>query len=480
MDTANIKKLFKDFTGKEAKIFLPLPPAGSERKYYRLGTDDGFSAIGAFNADITENKAFLYLSLHFRSKLISVPEIYRVSDDNMYYLMEDFGDIRLKDIVDENTRNGEFPANLIALYKRVLDNLIKFQVQGHEDLDYSVCYPRDSFDKRSILWDLNHFKYFFLKLSHIPYNENLLENDFQLLATNLDKISRSFFMFRDFQSRNIMVKNDELYFIDYQGGRKGALQYDLASLLFESRTNIPPEVRKELFRYYYDELLRLKIVNNNDSESFQRDFMSFALIRQLQAMGAYGLRGWIEGKPLFIQSIAYAVVNLEWILIDSSKSFDIYPEMLRVLTEITKNKKLRDKKEFNQEELVVRIYSFSYFRGIPDDFSGNGGGYVFDCRHILNPGSYPEFKYLTGLDKETETFFTENTTMHSFLNNVFPIIEMTVKRYLERDFKNLQVCFGCTGGQHRSVYAAQKLFEHLQSTGTKAKIEHLELNELNR
>ena len=477
MEITVLKKLFRDHFNSEASIFRTLPPAGSNRKYFRLADENGNSTIGAFNNDVPENKAFLSLSFHFRSKGLPVPEIFRISDDFKYYLQEDFGDTCLKDLVDKHRNDQNFPGKIVTLYKKSLEWLIKFQTEGHKGLDYTVCMPRDNFDSRSILWDLNHFKYFFLKLSRVPYNENKLEDDFFTLATDLDKINRDYFMYRDFQSRNIMVNGDKLYFIDYQGGRKGALQYDLASILFEARANLPSELREELFSYYFNELLKLGIVNT-DENAFREVYMNFALIRQLQAMGAYGLRGWIEGKPLFIQSIGYAIKNLEWIIKECSRNLNNYPELNRVLNEITKNKKLRNIEEPETGELLVRIYSFSYFRGIPDDISGNGGGYVFDCRHVHNPGKYPELSHLTGLDHDIEKFFIEKTNMKTYLNNVYAIIDQTVKTYRERDFKHLQVSFGCTGGKHRSVYAAQKLYEHLGNKGIKAEIEHLELKDL--
>ncbi len=477
MEIAVFRKLFRDYFHKELSVFKTLPPAGSQRKYFRLGVENEISVIGTFNNDIAENRAFLQFSAHFRSKALPVPEIFGISDDYKYYLQEDLGDICLKDLVDKHRSDTNFPDYLVSLYKQALHWLIKFQTEGNNGLDYSVSMPRDNFDSRSILWDLNHFKYFFLKLSNVPYNENLLEDDFITLAKDLDKIKRESFMYRDFQSRNIMIKDDKLYFIDYQGGRKGALQYDLASILFEARTNLPSEIREKLFRYYYNELLSLKIVNT-DEIGFREVYMNFALIRQLQAMGAYGLRGWIEGKPLFIQSIGYAVKNLEWIVNECKGSIIKYPELNRVLVEITKNKKLTSINDTETGELLVRIYSFSYFRGIPDDISGNGGGYVFDCRHIHNPGKYAELSFLNGLDQEIDKFFIEETNMVTFLNNVYSMIDQTVKAYMKRGFKHLQVSFGCTGGKHRSVYAAQKLYEHLQSRGIKANIEHLELKDL--
>lgn len=478
MHSENLKKLFKTHYGAVPDSVLPVSPMGSARKYFRLQTDNGITAIGTFNEDIAENRAFLGFSEHFMSKGFPVPEIYRISKNYRYYLQEDLGDVSLKHIADKERRINAFPDHLMSLYKKALLWLIRFQTEGHSGMDYSLCFPRDEFDTRSILWDLNHFKYFFLKLSEVPYDEDQLENDFQLFSKDLGQYSRDYFMYRDFQSRNIMIRNDELFFIDYQGGRKGSLYYDPASLLFEARADIPEAVRERLLNYYFDELLKRKIVNTDVSE-FKKIFLKFALIRQLQAMGAYGLRGMIQKKPLFLRSIPYALRNLGVIIEGCGNYLSGYPELKRVLIRLSENKKYTALLGKSPDELTVRIYSFSYLKGIPDDMAGHGGGYVFDCRHIENPGLIEAYKDLTGKEKEIKNYFLEKTEMERFLGNIYPIIDSTINKYREREYTDLQVCFGCTGGRHRSVYAAEKLAEHLRASGVKIILEHLEIKEEN-
>jgi aminoglycoside/choline kinase family phosphotransferase len=475
MDLNIVKALFQKQFGKECRETSLLVPAGSARQYYRLKNEDT-SVVGAYNLDTRENRAFLAFTRHFLAKGLSVPEVLAVSQDEKYYLLEDLGDTTLKDLTDSIKDGWDFPAQMIPWYRKVIDELIKFQIQGHERLDYSVCIPRDAFDYRSILWDLNHFKYFFLKLSGIPFDEEKLENDFQKLSNKLDQVERNSFLFRDFQSRNIMIKNDKLYFIDYQGGRKGALQYDIATLLFEARTNIAPHQREELLQYYLEKISDVK------NGSFNRDeFMScyylFALVRQLQAMGAYGLRGWVQKKPLFLQSVPFAMQNLNYFLSTENKSFREFPEICRLMEIMIKDENLNRPLPAKGEKLCVRINSFSYRKSIPDDLTGEGGGFVFDCRGIHNPGRYPEYFNLTGIDPEVEKFFEEKTEMAEFMKDVFSLTDRSVKTYIERDFKNLQISFGCTGGQHRSVYAAQKLAAHLEHNPfLNVLVEHLELN----
>ncbi len=478
MDIKVLKELFKNKFSVECSEIKLLVPAGSARQYYRLKNGNHI-AVGAYNKDIRENMAFLSFSRHFLSKGLPVPEIFLVSDDEKYYLLEDLGDITLKHMSDSLKKGWDFPLEMIPWYKKVIDALIQFQIEGHKGIDYSVCIPRDSFDSRSILWDLNHFKYFFLKLSGIPFDEEKLENDFQNLAKKLDAVERDSFLFRDFQSRNIMIKDNSIYFIDYQGGRKGALQYDIATLLFEARTNISAEIRDELLSYYLEGIV--KVMNTGfNKELFLSTYLLFALVRQLQAMGAYGLRGWVEKKPLFLQSVPFAMQNLKYFLKAGGKEFRQFPELFRLMEIMVDDEALNKPMPESGDKLCVRINSFSYHKAIPNDLTGEGGGFVFDCRGIHNPGRYSEFKSLTGKDTEVQKFFEGKTDMESFLKDVFSIIDRTTKNYIEREFRNLQVCFGCTGGQHRSVYAAEKLAEHLEhNRSLTVLLEHRELKGFN-
>ena len=344
----------------------------------------------------------------------------------------------------------------------MIDCLLQIQFGG-QNIDYSYSYPREVFDEQSVRWDLNYFKYNFLKLAYIPFDEQLLENDFDTLVSYLSRIDSATFLYRDFQSRNIMLvgeKND-LYFIDYQGGRRGPLHYDLASLLYDAKAEMPIEVRQQLLNYYIDELSQLISI---DSKQFEQEFYLFVLLRIMQAMGAYGYRGLYEGKEHFVKSIAHARSNMQWILQNKTLPI-VVPHLNDVWHSIVESKLLNQKvATFEQSEmLTVSVNSFSFKRGYPTDASGNGGGFVFDCRALPNPGRYPKYKNFTGRDFEVIDFFKDYSEMDEFLNLVYDIVSRSVKRYQERRFTNLQVNFGCTGGQHRSVYCAEKLAQYLKN-----------------
>jgi aminoglycoside/choline kinase family phosphotransferase len=446
---------FLQYFGREAGSFEMLPLSGSYREYARLKSGD-ISAIGAFNSDTKENRAFLSFSGNFMDCGLPVPQIYAVSDDYSIYLQEDLGNITLFDFLSKTRASEGFSKTIVEEYKKVLVQLPRIQVSAGKTMDYSVCYPRAEFDRQSMMWDLNYFKYYFLKLAKIPFDEQLLEDDFQKFTGYLLSAENQYFMYRDFQSRNVMLKDNKVYFIDYQGGRRGPLQYDLASLLYDGKADIPPLVREELFEYYLDELEKIISV---DRFEFMRFFKGFVLIRIMQAMGAYGFRGFYEKKEHFLKSIPFALDNLENLL----KKLDLpvdFPELIKVLDLVSHSSFLRS---IGQKEhtLTVRITSFSYKKGIPADPSGNGGGFVFDCRGIHNPGRYPEYKTLTGMDLSVQQFLEDKSEMPVYIQTAISMVEQSVKAYLKRGFTNLSVNFGCTGGQHRSVYAAEKLADHL-------------------
>ncbi len=448
--------LFREYTGQAAATFDMLPQSGSYREYCRMGAG-GFTAIGTFNADIPENRAFLTFSRHFRACGLPVPEIYAVSEDSTLYLQEDLGSETLFDFLGKVRVNEGFSRTIADEYKKVLALLPAIQVTAGSKIDYSVCYPREAFDKQSMMWDLSYFKYYFLKLARIPFDEQLLEDDFDRFTGYLLSAGSDFFMYRDFQSRNVMLRDGKVYFIDYQGGRKGALQYDLASLLYDGKADIPQPVRDELFEFYLDALEKILPV---DRYEFLRFYKGFVLIRIMQAMGAYGFRGFYEKKEHFLKSIPYALDNLDRLM----KKLDLpveLPELVKVLERVAHSPFLRS---IGQAEhvLTVRITSFSYKRGIPEDPSGNGGGFVFDCRAIHNPGKYQEYKMLTGRDEAVARFLEDKSEMPSFLRLVTTLVKQSVKKYNERGFTHLAVNFGCTGGRHRSVYAAIKLAGYLQ------------------
>ncbi len=452
-----IEQLFEQQFGEKPTKVTLLPPSGSYREYCRLKSNNR-SVIGAWNADIKENTAFLSFTDAFRKNNIPVPEVYAVSADSQKYLLEDLGDTTLFDFLTHTRETEGFSETIIDEYRKVLKQLPQIQIVAGKDMDYSVCYPREAFDKQSMMWDLNYFKYYFLKLAKVPFDEQALEDDFQTFSDYLLSAPSDYFLFRDFQSRNVMLKDGGVYFIDYQGGRRGALQYDLASLLYDGKADIPPEIRTLLFRYYLDELRNFLPVNEHEFTSY---FNGFVLIRIMQAMGAYGFRGFYEKKEHFLKSIPYAIRNLQNLLPELNLPVEL-PELKNVLDQLTQSEAL---KEIGQpkNKLTVLITSFSYKKGIPKDPSGNGGGFVFDCRALNNPGRHIEFKHLTGKDPAVQKFLRQNSEMKWFLKPVKALVDQSVKNYLERGFTNLSVSFGCTGGQHRSVYAAEKLAVHLRN-----------------
>jgi len=449
----NIKNLFETWSGEKAQVISAMPQSGSYRQYYRI-SGNSKSAIGAFNPDHKENKAFITFSKHFRSIGLNVPEFYLDDKNSVTYLIEDLGDVSLFSFLSENRNLKEFPEKVTSYYKNSLEHLIRFQFEGSEGLDYSVCYPRSSFDKQSIMWDLNYFKYYFLKLTKTVFDEQLLENDINKFAEFLLSAEMNNFMYRDFQSHNIMIKDEKLYFIDYQGGRKGALQYDVASLLYDAKADVPQKIRDELVEFYIQHLNRRTKINRKE---FLNHYYGYILIRILQAMGAYGFRGLYENKVHFLKSIPYSIKNLKY-LIDNNLLPDGFPELRKSLAKIINNDELsKFGYHETQDKLKVTINSFSYKNGIPLDLSGNGGGFVFDCRALPNPGRLEKFKELTGRNKEVIFFLENESTVKNFLENVSKISEVSIKNYIERKFTSLVINFGCTGGQHRSVYSAEKL-----------------------
>jgi aminoglycoside/choline kinase family phosphotransferase len=449
--------LFESHFKEEVTFFEQLPASGSYREYARMKSAS-HQLVGAYNQDIKENQAFLEFSAHFRNKNIPVPHIYAVNNNMDCYLQEDLGNTTLFDFISKTREEEGFSSKIVDEYKKVLRELPRIQLVAGKDIDYSVCYPREAFDKQSMMWDLNYFKYYFLKLAKIPFDEQALEDDFQVFSDYLLAVDNNAFLYRDFQSRNIMLKDGKVYFIDYQGGRKGALQYDLASLLYDAKANIPEAEREELLEFYLDELNQYKQV---DRAKFKSLFGGYVLIRIMQAMGAYGFRGFYEKKEHFLKSIPFALKNLETLLAKNTIQAKL-PELFKVLKAVTESVFLKTISPSN-DRLTVRISSFSYKKGIPHDPSGNGGGFVFDCRAIHNPGRYAEYKHLTGKDPQVQEFLEEKSTIASFMASVISLVSQSVEVYSSRGFSHLCVSFGCTGGQHRSVYAAEKLAEYLRN-----------------
>lgn len=462
-----VKQLFFEWKGCQPQKLDALPLSGSDRRYFRLSADNE-SVIAVFNSDIKENKAFLAFSKSFADVNLSVPKILAQSKNELVYLQEDLGDITLFAHLSEVRKKNGWTNSLTELYKKVLSSLPAFQLC--KGVDYNLCYPRSAFDLQSMKWDLSYFKYYFLKLAKIPFDEQLLENDFDTFTNFLLEAKSDFFLYRDFQSRNIMLKNNEIFFIDYQGGRKGALQYDLASLLWDAKANIPNDVRQELLNYYLD-LLEKQIPV--DRKRFTNYYYGYVLVRIMQALGAYGFRGFYERKTHFLQSIPFALNNLQWILDNIDIPVDI-PVLKSLLKELANSEDLRNLSSDNKK-LVVRVSSFSYKRTIPIDPSGNGGGFVFDCRGLPNPGREKKYRAFTGKDQCVIDYFAEHPVIEEFIAHAKNIVDISAKNYIERDFASLMISFGCTGGQHRSVFCAEAMAKYLRNKyNVNIELKHIE------
>jgi aminoglycoside/choline kinase family phosphotransferase len=451
-----LKVLFESRFREPVERVMSLKGDASDRKLFRL-TAASRTAIGVVNPDALENRAFLEFSRHFRTCGLPVPEIYAVDLDRGMYLEEDLGDTTLFQFLTETRAEGGLSRETLDLYRTVVELLPRFQIEAGRTLNYDVCYPRSSFDKQSMLWDLNYFKYYFLRLAKVPFSEQALEDDFERFTEFLLDAERRFFLYRDFQSRNIMVRDGRPLFIDYQGGRRGALQYDVASLLFDAKADLPFEVRDELLERYLEAAEKLEPI---DRKAFLAYYPGFVYIRIMQAMGAYGLRGFYERKHHFLASIPYAIRNLEYLLRTAELPVELR-ELTQVWRRLIASSSLR---QFGTAslKLTVRIQSFSYRDGVPTDEKGHGGGYVFDCRALPNPGRFAQYTQLTGRDEPVIAFLEREPAVRDFIDHVFAVIDGTVENYQQRNFTDLLVAFGCTGGQHRSVYCAERLTRHLR------------------
>ena len=459
--------LFRSYTGRDAEKCVALSPSGSRRRYFRLSAGD-VSLIGVHGIDLDENRAFIALSGHFHSKGLRVPGVLTVSEDGMCYLQQDLGDILLYDTLADARRTGDYGPAERALLLRAVSELPAIQVEGARGLDFSVCYPSDAFNARMVDFDLNYFKYCFLKPTSVEFNEEMLQDDFERLKADLLQDVPNAFMYRDFQARNIMLHEGELWYIDFQGGRRGPLEYDLASFAWQARARYPEDLRSALVDTYMDALGKYMPV---DRDVFLERLRIFVLFRTLQVLGAYGFRGRIEKRAHFLESIPYALENLRGLV---STPFERYPYLSEILGKLVQTGPGLPQQPDGL--LHVHIYSFSYKKGIPEDLSGNGGGYVFDCRSVHNPGKYERFRTVTGLDREVQDFLEEDGEIFTFLGHVFPLVDAHVDRFVSRGFTHLQVSFGCTGGQHRSAYSAQKLAEHLAGRpGVRVHLHHREL-----
>jgi aminoglycoside/choline kinase family phosphotransferase len=473
-----LKRLFEQHFHAPVVRVQPLQGqlGGSGRKIIRL-TGDNATAIGVLYNVREENVAFLEFSRHFRRHGLPVPQIYAEDLSQGAYLEEDLGDTTLFEFLSEHRAGENIAPEALEAYRKVVAVLPRFQVEAGRDLNYKVCYPRASFDRQSIAWDLNYFKYYFLRLAGVPFNEQALEHDFVRLTKFLLSAERDYFLYRDFQSRNVMLRGTQPFFLDYQGGRKGALQYDVASLLYDAKADLPPELRRQLLDYYLDTLSGFVKV---ERDAFMRHYYAYVYVRIMQALGAYGFRGFYERKLHFLQSVPYAMKNLRWLLHNAALPIAL-PALMEAFKDMLAAENLQSVAA-ETAKLVVRVFSFSFHRGGPPrDDTGHGGGFVFDARSIPNPGREERFKPLTGKDAAVIEYLGQQESAHQFLASVKSLVDASVSNYQSRGFNSLTVSFGCTGGQHRSVYLAEQLARHLRAkNGVEVIVRHLELEKLEK
>ena len=461
-------KLFAEYTGQRLAEQIELPTSGSHRRYFRL-KGGNISVVGVLGTSLEENRAFVALSKHFKEKGLNVPTLLAVSPDGMSYIQEDLGEKMLFDLISQGRDSGFYNSYESGLLCRTIEALPKIQFKGAEGLDWNVCYPQKEFDARMVDFDLNYFKYCFLKATGLEFNEVQLQDDFERLKSDLLLDSENTFLYRDFQARNVIIRDGEPWFIDYQGGRRGPIYYDVASFIWQARSRFPEDLKQELIRTY---LRSLRSYVQVDEERFRERLRIFVLFRTLQVLGAYGFRGYFEKKPHFLSSVPYALDNLKVLL---QTPFDSYPYLNSLLSKLTAMPQFYEIAV--DKRLEVHIYSFAYKKGIPADNTGNGGGYVFDCRSINNPGKYEHYRQFNGNDPEVIKFLEDDGEVLVFLESVYKLVDAHVKRFIERKFTHLQVCFGCTGGQHRSVFCAERLARYLKDKYNVAvKLTHRELD----
>ena len=472
-----LQRLFEQHFHAPPERVLPLQGqlGGSGRVIVRL-SGAGRTAIGILYSVREENVAFLEFSRHFRRHGLPVPEIYAADLGAGAYLEEDLGDTTLFEFLSVHRVGDTVAPEVVEAYRKVVAVLPRFQIEAGRDLNYKVCYPRASFDRQSIAWDLNYFKYYFLRLAGISFNEQALEFDFTRLTKFLLTAPHDYFLYRDFQSRNIMLRDGSPWFLDYQGGRKGALQYDIASLLYDGKADLPPDLRLQLPEAYLDNLAGFMPL---DRGAFMEHYYAFVYVRILQALGAYGFRGFYERKAHFLQSVPYALKNLRW-LAEHVKLPIALPALLSALDGMSASPKLQSLSA-PVSGLTVSIFSFSFHHSMPEDESGNGGGFVFDARSLPNPGREEQFRLLTGRDAPVIEYLERQQSVHDYFDHAASLVDAAVANYRQRGFSNLMVSFGCTGGQHRSVYLAEQLAKHLRANnGVEVVVRHIQLETMGR
>ena len=467
-----IKNCFQQYSSQPIQQIEKIPQSGSDRIYFRINCEDKKTFIATYSNNIRENNTFIYFSKHFKNIQAPVPEVLTVNDEASIYIQEDFGDTSLLNVLEANGQNDL----VFDLFKKSLKAIAHLQINGDNNLDYSQCITSKEFGQQAIVSDLLYFKYYFLDTLKIPYDKESLIKEFEAISNYLAHVDHKYFMFRDFQSRNIMVNNDEVHFIDFQGGMKGALQYDVASLLWQAKANLSDEWKDKLLNYYMD-CVDEELGTPVDRTIFTNQYNGYVMIRLLQVLGAYGFRGLFERKAHFLTSIPLALQNLKWFMQHKKIgiSFPMFESLLKQVVADDMIQQFENTKANEQTPLEVKIHSFSYLKnGYPVDETKNGGGYVFDCRGILNPGRIEEYKKQSGQDKPVKDFLEQQTLMPKFLNSIYDIIDITVEDYIKRGFESLEINFGCTGGQHRSVYAAEAVNRHIRNKfGVKTTVTHL-------
>ena len=496
-------ELYRTWRGEEPAETHQLPVAGSNRVYYRMTDHEGQSVVGCIGTSRDENHAFIYLAQHFTKRQLPVPQVLAVSEDELRYLQTDLGSVSLFDAIRGGREaGGRYTLSEQELLRLTIRELPNVQFRGARELDFSNCYPQPEFNIEGVLFDLNYFKYCFLKATEIDFHELKLEADFRLLAKDLTSEKCDSFLYRDFQARNVMLIDGKPFFIDFQGGRRGPFYYDLASFLWQASARYPDKLRKDLLDEYYE--AAQQFIEMPKREVFDNRLQLFVFFRTLQVLGAYGFRGYFERKQHFIDSIPPAIQNLRELLQTGNFQYPYLVSLLRKLTELPRFQRIEvpaprsdgykttDNNPYKAHPkdgpatfskydgkgpLVVKVFSFSFRKGIPEDESGNGGGYVFDCRSTHNPGRYEPYKQLTGLEEPVIRFLEDDGEILTFLESVYKLADAHVARYIQRGFTSLMFSFGCTGGQHRSVYSAQHLAEHIhEKFGIEVRICHREQN----
>ena len=469
-----IQDLYFNWKNEAPLRIEKLPQSGSDRIYFRIFTTTE-TFIATYNLNVQENNTFVVFSKHFHEQQLPVPEVYCINAEQTIYIQKDLGSDSLLNKLEQHGHNDY----VYGLFKKSLKALVAIQIKGDKGLNYDICLTAKEFGKQAILSDLLYFKYYFLDTLKLPYDKQAMLQDFEALSTYLTFTEHKYFMFRDFQSRNIIVNNDEVFFIDYQGGMKGALQYDVASLLWQAKAELSSEWKDGLLDYYMDEVEQL-LQTSIDRNTFVSQYNGYVLIRLLQVMGAYGFRGLFERKAHFLTSIPLGLMNLKF-FVEHKRIGISTPEFDRVLKLVASDEmiaRFTPTQATDATPLSIVINSFSYKKGIPKDESENGGGFVFDMRGILNPGRFDDYKTLSGKDKPVQNFLEQRTKMNEFLNSVWDLIDITIEDYLQRGFTHLMINFGCTGGQHRSVYAAEQTARHLRNK-YKLKVQLNHTNEAN-